>query len=290
MLPPKLESYIELVESYDVFVFDIYGVLHNGLTLYNQTVQFIRHLRLLDKKILFLSNNPRPSSISVQSLVQKGFNLEKGEMIFTSGDFFQLCYRNNFHNMFFPKRKIYNLGEEYNSDLLLGLDVDKANDIATADYVILSIFTDTENELSKWDRELKIAVKKDIPVICVNPDIMAPYGDRVRYTPGTFAKKYHDLGGQVHYFGKPYQDIYKYLLDPILSEGKLHKNRVLAIGDSLETDIKGAVAYGIHSLLLLSGVHAKNHLNSTENLKEIFIESGVKPTFLMNQPKFDLDN
>lgn len=277
----KITSFKEIASDYELYIFDLWGVVHDGVVLLEQTMRFIEYLRSANKKIIYLSNCPRPFATQLASLANKGFALSEQERIVTSGDFFRACFINDDQNMFAGK-KIYNLGAECNADLLSGLDVKYAPDIPSADYVILSGFVDDMNLLTKWDNELALANEHNIPAICVNPDVNTPNGNRLRYTPGSFAQKFQDLGGQVYFYGKPYLPIYEYALASFAIE----KDRMIVIGDSLATDIKGAMNYGIDSLLLLSGVHAGVSPKSDIAVQQLLSQFEASPTFVIDKPNF----
>lgn len=287
MLPQKINSFKTLSDQYDLFVFDLWGVVYNGVELYHQTVKFIEHLRSLNKHIIFLSNAPRPSSITAQRLANQGLIILDSEKLVTSGDFFRFCYQNNVDNVIGLHNKIYNLGGDCNTDLLKGLDVIYASEITGADYVILSMLSQNQNELDIWDKEMSQAIAANIQALCINPDMIASHGDNVYYTPGTFAKRYKELGGIVHYYGKPNLPIYRYTLDNFIKEKNISKKSVVAIGDSMATDIKGANSYGIDSLLLLNGVHEGTDINSNIVLDNLFKKFELKPEFIMAKPQFD---
>ncbi len=283
----KINSFKDLPDQYDLFAFDLWGVVYNGVELYLQTVKFIDYLRSLNKQIIFLSNSPRPSSIATQRLAKQGLIILDSEKLITSGDFFRFCYQHNIDDVIGLHKKIYNLGGDCNTDLLKGLEVNYAPDITSADYVILSMLAQNENELANWDKEMSRAIASNIPALCINPDMIASHGDNMCYTPGTFAKRYSDLGGIVHYYGKPHLPIYHYALDPFIKKAGIEKKNILAIGDSLATDIKGATSYGIDSLLLLNGVHAGTDINSDLILEDLFKKFKLEPKFLMSKPQFN---
>lgn len=282
MSPKQIDSFKEIVELYDLFIFDIYGVLHNGIELYSDTIKFIEKLRQLKKQIAILSNSPRPNSFSLSNLNSKGFEIENNEHIATSGDFFRYCYTHDKDEMF-KDRTLFNLGGEQNHDLLANLDVSYAPTIEESDYVIISAFIDDSKDLGLLDQDLNNALEADTIMLCVNPDIVAPQGDQLRYTPGYFAKKYLEMGGSVYYYGKPFAPIYSYLFDEIL---KIHPKSVksIMIGDSVGTDILGACNFGIDSLLLKNGVHAQ--INDETQFEKIYEEFGATPTFAMDKPNF----
>lgn len=283
MLPRKIDSFKDIADLYDLFIFDIYGVIHNGEKLNHATVDFINYLRSINKQIAILSNNPRPSEVSVESLKAKGLELLNHEKIVTSGDYFRFCFEHDDDDMF-AGRTIFNLGAELNPDLLSGLNVDYADSIEDADYMLISTFIDDETKLDDISQHLETALNYQTQVICVNPDVTAPQGDHTRYTPGYFAKKYLAMGGSVYYYGKPHAPIYDYLFYDVLDVDP-NESKAIMIGDSVGTDILGATNFGIDSLLLTSGVHA-DLKHEDVALQQVYQEFDAYPTFVMNEPKF----
>lgn len=283
MLPRKIDSFKDIADLYDLFIFDIYGVIHNGEKLNLATVDFINYLRSINKQIVILSNNPRPSEVSVKSLKEKGLALLNHEKVVTSGDYFRFCFEHDDDDMF-AGRTIFNLGAELNPDLLSGLNVDYADSIEDADYMLISTFIDDETKLDDISQHLETALNYQTQVICVNPDVTAPQGDHTRYTPGYFAKKYLAMGGSVYYYGKPHAPIYDYLFYDVLDVDP-NESKAIMIGDSVGTDILGATNFGIDSLLLTSGVHA-DLKHEDVALQQVYQEFDAYPTFVMNEPKF----
>ena len=90
-------------------------------------------------------------------------------------------------------------------------------------------------------------------MICANPDLVVHHGGRVAICAGTLAQRYEVLGGTVRWHGKPFPSVYQTCFALL---GIADRSRILAIGDSLRTDIAGAEGAGIASLLIAGGVHA----------------------------------
>ena len=112
-------------------------------------------------------------------------------------------------------------------------------------------------------------------MICANPDLEVIRGKKREICAGSLAQRYEELGGKVKYFGKPYKEIYEKSLKLL----KIKKNnKILALGDSLRTDIAGANNFGIDSLLITSGIHQKkfNH-NQPDWLSKKNIEGTAIP-------------
>ncbi|NRA73266.1 MAG: TIGR01459 family HAD-type hydrolase [Rickettsiales bacterium] len=244
-----LSSLETLADRYDCFIFDIYGVIYDGTSLINRTIDFIYHLRRKNKKITFLSNSQRIPELVREELRLRGFSAQKEEQIFTSGEYFRLFLRLN--SEFKNKHVFYNLGNS-NSIAKTLADIELTDDLKKSTCIILTFSTTDQNQINTCDIALKHAINNQCILVCFNPDITAPHGDKIMYTPGYFAKKFEQLGGKVMYFGKPYKEIYEFFIDKFLIKNGIAKQKAIAVGDSLSTDIKGAKTFGIDSLFLFS--------------------------------------
>ena len=60
-----------------------------------------------------------------------------------------------------------------------------------------------------------------------------------------------------------------------------NKNKILAIGDSLRTDILGANNFQIDSALVLSGIHGK-----IKEIEKVCKKTNIYPKFLFNTLKW----
>ena len=91
---------------------------------------------------------------------------------------------------------------------------------------------------------------------------------------GSVAKVFEELGGEVIYFGKPYEEVYKMCFNS--------NEKVLAIGDNLRTDIKGANLIKQDSLFISGGIH-KGEIERTDNLDSLMKKYNVKTSFIQEQ-------
>ncbi|MBM3579778.1 MAG: TIGR01459 family HAD-type hydrolase [Alphaproteobacteria bacterium] len=236
-----------LSASYDHFILDIWGVIHDGSVVYPGVVEVIRFLREQNKKIYFLSNAPRRAAKVSAVLARFGITPDLYDFILTSGEatFLDLQQRN-------LGKKYFYIGPNKDIDLLHGLDYQLVTDISQASFVIATGFDNDDSVLAEKMPQLLAAKKADLPLICVNPDlIVVRQNGNEMICAGILAQEYEKLGGVVSYYGKPFLDVYEMLLRIF---GISSKNRILAIGDGLETDIKGAVDFGIDSVLVTSGI------------------------------------
>lgn len=283
----------ELYAHYDAFIFDLWGVVHNGYEPYPGVLAFLETLTRLNKAIIFVSNAPRPAPILIQKLTSFGINVTP-DMMLTSGDLVREQLQ-TFSDPVFKKlgRKFYHLGANRNQDILAGLSVKVVNDLNNADFVLLTAFMDIGEDLNQYDDFLKSIVSLKLPVICANPDKEIMNGDKVRYCAGVLAEKIENLGGIVHYYGKPYIAVFNEAIKRFHTKNIFAKNRILMIGDTLETDILGAKNAGIDSAIVLTGNmgllmarHAEDSTPSDEWLSNLFKRYGVNPKWVI--PHFDL--
>ena len=260
----------KIIEKYDNFILDVWGILHDGVNAIPHSIKFVDELQALNKKFCILSNAPRPKETVHAKLVDLGFKLDK-EAITTSGDFFLSCLHE------YSKEKFYVLGEELNTDLLKGIEINRTESLEQAQYILVLLYANSEKQVAAQKQILERSAREGLKMICVNPDISAQHGSSITYTQGTFAKIYKDLGGDVIYFGKPHQLIYEYLFNKY----RFDKQNTLMIGDSLATDIRGASNYGFDSMMVLTGIHANE-----QDLKSQFINYNCKPTYVLDNLKF----
>ena len=100
---------------------------------------------------------------------------------------------------------------------------------------------------------LRRSLARDLPMICANPDLVVMHGTKLVLCAGALAEWYENEGGKVRWHGKPYRSVYDSCLALL---GITDRSRVLAVGDSLRTDIAGAAAAGLDSLFVIGGIHA----------------------------------
>lgn len=257
-----------IASKYDTFLVDMVGVIYDGINNFPEAIRALN--KISDTKtIIFVSNTPRPSSLSYQKL--ETFNIEKSYKVVTSGDFSRyLLQQNSFNSALY-----YHWGNEKNSDLLDGMEVNLTDDIDKAEKVILSAFLEENENEDKYSDLIDKVIERNIPVYCTNPDKKALYGKEIRKCAGYFSDIILSRNGEVHTWGKPNSDIYEYI-NNIYKDVLSNKEKCIMIGDTLETDIAGANSFGIDSLLVLSGISGMEHQKNSLLLQKI------KPTYIMD--------
>ena len=252
MTIPILPGLAALAADYDGYILDVWGVMHQGGPAYPEALACVRRLREAGKRVVFLSNAPRLAGQVEAVLNGKGVDGGLYDAVVASGDAARLALADRQNPPFEGLGIRYRLlGPPGSDDVLDGLGYTAA-DVATADFLLGIGLDDVSNTVEVHEPILQAAAARDLPMMCVNPDLLVIRLGVQEPCAGALAARYEELGGRVRYFGKPYPDVY----DLTLSRLGLPLTRVLAIGDGLATDIAGADAAGLDSVLVTSGLLA----------------------------------
>jgi HAD superfamily hydrolase (TIGR01459 family) len=248
-----VEGLGSLASQYDVILCDIWGVLHNGLVAFAPASEALTRFRSAGGRVVLVSNAPRPASGVAAQLDRVGVPRTAWDAIVTSGDLTRAAVIERRGEI------VHHLGPERDHAIFEGLDVE-FGDVDSAAYVVCSGFHDDEREtVEDYRGVLRRMQERDLWMICANPDMVVERGDRLVPCAGALAAAYGEIGGRVFYAGKPHRPVYEAALAMAakLRGGEpVPVRRVLAIGDAMRTDIVGAAAFGIDSLLVARGIHA----------------------------------
>ena len=240
------EGLSSIAQNYELFYIDLWGVVHNGITLFSEAVKVLDQLEKNGQDYVLLTNAPRPSE-TVRSFLKK-MNLDdnKRKHVFSSGEAALNYLKHNFSS-----QKFYHIGPPRDFDLFKTFQNNKSKNIFDSDYLLCTGLFDEHNDNLKYYNNL-FENNLDKKMLCTNPDLIVDRGDRRELCAGSVAMVFEKMGGKVIYFGKPYPEVYNQSID--------NKNKkVLSIGDNLNTDIKGANLLNYDSLLISNGVH-KNEI------------------------------
>src|ERR1700742_1753597 len=237
-----VERLRDLVGGVEVVLSDIWGVVHNGLEAFPEACEALHTYRKSGGTVILITNAPRPAD-SVQRQLQKlGVADDTYDAIVSSGDLTRHYVSDH------PGRKVFWLGPERGNSIHRGLDP-VLSPLNEADYIVCTGPFDDETETPEDYRAMMLqARERKLPLVCANPDIVVERGDRLIYCAGAIAELYRELGGEVIFYGKPHRPIYEraMALAAEQRQGKeVPRSRVLAIGDSVRTDLAGAHAFGI---------------------------------------------
>jgi HAD superfamily hydrolase (TIGR01459 family) len=277
---PILQSIAPLAQKRSAWLVDIWGVMHNGVSPFLKAAEACERFRKAGGTVLLLSNAPRPAASVVEQLDRIGVPREAYDAILTSGD----ASRDMIVRAAGAGRLLGHIGPERDRGLF-GHDVSVVP-LQKAETVVCSGLFDDERETPETYLEVLAHLKKrGADMICANPDLTVERGGRIIYCAGALAKAYEDMGGQVAYAGKPYLPVYDLAFERLaaLRIEPVARDRVLAIGDGVGTDIAGAAVAGIDSVYIASGVHAGPGGRIDEaTLEEIFAGVAGRPIAAMN--------
>jgi HAD superfamily hydrolase (TIGR01459 family) len=243
-----------IAARYDGFILDLWGVVHDGVRPYDAALDCMQ--RLGGRPILLLSNAPRRAT-SVQRTLQKlGVADSLYTHILTSGEATWRALRDRSDPWFATLGgRVYHLGPERDRNVFADLKLVATDRPEEADFLLNTGPDDTRETgvLADFVVELSACRAAGLKMICANPDLEIVRGTARILCAGALAAWYEKNGGDVRWIGKPDPAIYQTCLSML----DLPPARVLAIGDSLRTDIAGATSAGIDSLWILGGIHAE---------------------------------
>jgi HAD superfamily hydrolase (TIGR01459 family) len=277
-LPNVIERFAPLARDYDVLLCDVWGVVHNGIAAFAPACDTLVRFRAGGGTVIFITNAPRPGAAVQIILDGLGVPREAYDAITSSGDVTRSIIANRLGE------RVFHLGPPRDLPIYAGLDVTFAP-VESADYVVCSgLFDDTTETPESYRGLLATMQARSLFMVCANPDIVVERGDALIYCAGALADAYGELGGEVLYCGKPYAPIYAAALDKVAGfrGGEVPPlKRVLAVGDSVRTDLKGAASFGLDSVFVISGIHAEEfggrEAPNLSNLSAIFAAAGVAP-------------
>jgi len=286
-----IKSISELINKYDLFIIDQWGVIHNGKFGYTYAIDCIKQLFNLKKILILISNSSKRNESTINRLPELGFNknnfsevMTSGEMIWRalnlkSNDFIKKLGNNCYHLSYTNNKNV--------SKFTNGLNFNFVNNLDDANF-ILGCTASPKLTTLDYIPLLEKAIKKNLPFICANPDFetIESNSEKKIISMGTIAELYKDFGGSVFILGKPSIEIYN---ESTKKFPKINKNKILAIGDSFYHDIKGAHNFNIDSMLITSGIHSSmfDKINPKwEKDKNELKKFNFKPTYLCEKFKF----
>ena len=248
-----VERLRDLVDGVEVILSDIWGVVHNGLESFPEACEALHTYRSRGGTVILITNAPRPADSVQRQLRKLGVADETYDAIVSSGDLTRNYVGEH------PGRKMFWLGPERDNSIYRGLDATTAP-LEEADYIVCTGLYDDETETAEDYRGMMLkARERKLTLVCANPDIVVERGDRLIYCAGAIAELYRELGGEVIFYGKPHRPIYERAM-ALAGERQGHpidRKKVLAIGDSVRTDLTGAREFGIDCLFVTRGIHAE---------------------------------
>lgn len=284
-LPPVVAALAPFASRYEVFLCDVWGVVHNGIAAFPAASEALTRARAAGVTVIMVSNAPRPGAVVRKQIARYGVPDSAYDEVIASGDVTraELAAR--------PGARVFHIGAERDLANYEGLDVTLV-DLDHADLVVCTGPFHDDTETPDDYRELMARIKaRDLLLICANPDVVVERGNRLIWCAGALAAVYDELGGKTIYAGKPHAPIYRlcFARAAALRGREVPRSRVLAIGDGLKTDLLGAARQEIDCLFVTRGIHAadlglddKGGIDR-DKLARAFAEAGATPVAVMHE-------
>ena len=236
------EGFCSIVDNYQLFYIDLWGVIHNGMKLHKEAIKVLKEISKKGKEYILLTNAPRPNDVVKSFLEKMGMEKELSKHVFTSGQASLNYLKKNLSN-----KKFFHVGPPRDFDLFNDFYKMKSENIDSSDYILCTgLFEKFDKDLNHYKELFEKNLDKEM--VCTNPDLIVDRGSSRELCAGSVAMVFEKMGGKVVYFGKPYPEIYNLSVN---NKGK----KILSVGDNLNTDIKGANLLNYDSLIISNGIH-----------------------------------
>ena len=282
-MPPLIPHFSTLVPDYDALLCDVWGVVHNGIAAFPHACDALMRARARGVIVILITNAPRQSEVVARQLDKLHVPVETYDGIVSSGDVTRAVIEAR------PGQSVCHIGPERDRSIFTGVDMRLAP-LERADYVVCSgLDNDDVEKPQDYRARLETMLARKLFMVCANPDVVVERGDRLVYCAGAIADLYATMGGEVLYAGKPYRPIYELALAKVQAAAgrKIAASRVLAIGDSVRTDLKGARSVGVDFLFVTSGIHAEElggrARPDSKALNATFAAAGDRPKAVMRE-------
>jgi HAD superfamily hydrolase (TIGR01459 family) len=283
VLPSFTRHFATLAGDYDVVLCDVWGVVHNGVAAAAEAGDALARFRARGGTVVLITNAPRPGDFVQTFIDALKVPRESYDAIVSSGDVTRALVAER------AGERVFHVGPERDLPIFDGLNVELAP-IERADFTVCSgLYDDTRETPQDYVKLIDEMHQRKLAMICANPDVVVERGDHLVYCAGAIADLYAHSGGDVIYAGKPYRPIYEQAIAraQALRGRAVDHARVMAIGDSVRTDLKGAAAFNIDSLFVTAGIHAQELGGRDEPdpaaLRDILTAAGVSPTAVMRR-------
>jgi HAD superfamily hydrolase (TIGR01459 family) len=244
-----------LVAAYDGYILDQWGVLHDGTQPYPGSIECLTRLRAAGKRIVVLSNSGRREEENLRLMARIGFAGALFDRFVGAGDDARRAIASRstpFHRALGPR--CYAFTRDGDRSLLEGIGLEFVGRVAAADFLAVIGIDSPRRRLPDYEADLQAGILRGLPMVCANPDLVRVSPQGTIEAPGALARRYEALGGSVFYHGKPHPAIYRTCLDALAVAAR---EKVLAIGDSIEHDVLGASRAGLRCAFVAGGIHAQ---------------------------------
>jgi HAD superfamily hydrolase (TIGR01459 family) len=269
---PILSSITELPSTCEAWIVDVWGVMHNGARAYAAASEACRRFRGGGGIVVLLSNAPRPFRAVEHQLAALGVDPQSYDGGLTSGDVTRGLLEA------WSGRSLLHIGPERDKGLFEGLTARLSTPDAAEAIVCSGLWDDSRETPANYEGLFEALAARRLPMLCANPDLVVERGDKLVYCAGALAALYAQKGAEVLFAGKPHLPIYEHTFAALdrLAGRAVARERILAIGDGIDTDLLGAHRAGLRSVFIASAVHLPGGLNA-RTLNELFASRPFRP-------------
>ncbi len=284
-MPPLITGLEQIADHYDGYLLDLFGTIHDGYAPLPGVLEGLAALKARGKTLLVISNAPRRNHAVVERMAAMGITDGHYDMVLSSGESAHRALRDGGDEWHAALgRACCHLGHPGDDSIYAGLDLDIVAALESADFILNTGLKDASETVADYADVLAAGAARGLPMLCANPDLVVLRGDAREVCAGALAARYATLGGEVVYHGKPHPPIYETAFALL---GDVARERMIAIGDSLRTDVAGAAEAEIDSALVLGGIHADElgidfgDSARPERLQALYAEIGIAPTYVI---------
>lgn len=261
-----LSQLAEISDRYDALFVDLWGCVHNGITAFPEAVAALQTYRAKGGIVVLVTNAPRPRAGVVPQLAGFGVPEDAWDTIATSGDSARTAMFKGAVG-----KKVYFIGEDRDHTFFdpIGVVEDPVEitrvPLDQAEGIVCTGPFDASADPDTMRADFLYAKQKGLKLLCANPDIVVDRGHTREWCAGALAKLYTEMGGESLYFGKPHPPIYDLARMRMAELGhNVADASILAIGDGVLTDVRGALGEDIDSLFITGGLAAAQTKTDTQ--------------------------
>jgi HAD superfamily hydrolase (TIGR01459 family) len=279
-----LSGLSDIAADYDALVCDVWGVVHDGHHAHEAACDALRRFRQTRGPVVLLTNAPRvPAAVQDQF---KGIGVPPDcyDVIVSSGG---ACRAELTRRSAGGELPLYYIGSDRDFSIFQGLDIRLAP-LEEARAALCTGLRDDDTEVpGDYAAELAAMAAKGLTMLCANPDLVVHRGKRLYWCAGALARDYAALGGGIIYYGKPHRPVYDMARAEIAARSGGNAKKMLAIGDGMPTDIKGANAEGLDVLFIADGIHGEEVEPYTpEHVTQLLAGGGCHATAVLRALKW----
>jgi HAD superfamily hydrolase (TIGR01459 family) len=271
-IPQILSHAGPLLERYAVVFCDVWGVVHNGVTAFEDACRALERFRVGGGTVILVSNAPVPKQRVADMLESRHVPQAAWDDIVSSGDIALAHVEQRGFT------RLYCIGPQDRDQALFGALKARSVPLRHAEAIMCTGLNDDRREKPEDYRGLlEEALTLRLPFVCANPDFVVDVGGTLLYCAGAIADLYAHMGGAVYWAGKPHLNSYEtaHARAEALRDENVPREKILVIGDSLRTDMKGAEKFGANALFIASGIHRHETMDgislSAKRIADLFV-------------------